>query len=161
MSGPSAPLLVRATLAALMAVAPGCATTARPAELGSAERAYARAVDNSVGQYAAADLEAARNALEDARRAYAKHDVEAARDLAYVAQRRVELAEARANETRDLDGGSKSFHAQPPPTPAPSNRRGLMVPSDMGLGTGPAGPTTNGATPPAGMPPPGMPNGPP
>jgi hypothetical protein len=32
-----------------------------------------------------------------------------------------------------------------PTTPAPA-RKGVVVPSDMGLGAGPAGPTTNGGT---------------
>jgi hypothetical protein len=140
----------------------GCATAARPPELAAAERAYARATAGAVSQYAAPDLEAARTALEEARRAYANHDVSAARDLAYIAQRRVELAEARADETRDLDGADDIVPASsttPLPTP-PAATRGIIVPSDVGLGTGPAGPNDNSGTPPAGTPPPGTPNAP-
>jgi hypothetical protein len=45
--------------------------------------------------------------------------------------------------------------ALPPP---PASRRGVTVPSDLGFGTGPAGPSTNGATPPT-APTPSVPNG--
>jgi hypothetical protein len=141
----------------------GCATAVRPPELADAERAYARATNGPVSQYAAPDLEAARNALEEARRAYANHDVGAARDLAYIARRRVELAEARADETRDLDDagvGTVSASSETPPPPPTPARRGIVIPSDVGLGTGPAGPSNNSGTAPAGAPPPGTPNGP-
>jgi hypothetical protein len=44
------------------------------------------------------------------------------------------------------------------PAPPPASRTGLIVPSDMGLGAGPAGPSTNSGTPPA-TPQPSVPNG--
>jgi len=33
------------------------------------------------------------------------------------------------------------------PPPPPSSRKGVVVPSDVGLGAGPPGPTTNSGTP--------------
>jgi hypothetical protein len=65
-------------------------------------------------------------------------------------------------ETRDVDGGAEAPGAAstgPLPRPPAPSRRGVIVPSDMGLGKGPAGPTTNSGTPP-GAPMPGTPSGP-
>jgi hypothetical protein len=89
-------------LLCLGALPTACATTARPAELAQAEQAYLHAVRDDAGQFAPIDLEAAHVALDGAERAFAANDVNAARDMAYVAQRRAELAEARADESRDL-----------------------------------------------------------
>jgi hypothetical protein len=80
----------------------GCATTTRPAALTRAERAYAHAAQDDTGKLAPIDLEAAHFALDGAERAFAANDVAAARDMAYIAERRAQLAEARADEARDL-----------------------------------------------------------
>jgi hypothetical protein len=98
--------VTRAALAVTLGLAglaaSGCATAARPAELANAEQAYARARGGVASTYATLDLEAARGALDRAERAFASKDLDATRDLAYVAERRAELAEARAEEARDL-----------------------------------------------------------
>jgi hypothetical protein len=94
----------------------GCATTTRPPELAKAERAYAHAAQGDAGKLAPIDLEAAHLALDGAERAFAANDVGAARDMAYIAERRAQLAEARADEARDL----QSFALQP--TNAPEAR---------------------------------------
>jgi hypothetical protein len=59
-------------------------------------------------------------------------------------------ARAPASESARPDGGL--------PLPPAAARRGVMVPSDLGFGAGPAGPSTNSGTPPA-TPPPSVPNG--
>jgi hypothetical protein len=89
----------------------GCSVAARPAELARAHRAYNRALNGMASTMASPDLEPARLSLAAADRAFADHDVDAARDLAIIALRRIELAEARAEETLELEADS-SFAAQ-------------------------------------------------
>ena len=47
---------------------------------------------------------------------------------------------------RDQAAEKGPWDAGLPPPPA-SSKRGVIVPSDMGLGAGPAGPTNNGGAP--------------
>jgi len=84
----------------------GCAATTRPPELAKAERAYAHAAQDDAGKLAPVDLEAAHLALDGAERAFAANDVAAARDMAYIAERRAQLAEAHADESRDLQSAA-------------------------------------------------------
>jgi hypothetical protein len=99
-------------LAGALAVA-GCATTTRPAELVSAHDAYAHAAGGPAVTLAPVDLEAARVALAKADHAYESDDVTTARDLAYVAERKAQLAEARATEVKDLEGSAPSAALTP------------------------------------------------
>ncbi|MBL0276755.1 MAG: DUF4398 and OmpA-like domain-containing protein [Anaeromyxobacter sp.] len=80
--------------AALLA---GCASSA-PRELVGAREAYRRASTGSAATVAPADLHVARKALDQAEKSF-KDDADSfrTRDLAYVAQRRSEIAEARAS----------------------------------------------------------------
>jgi hypothetical protein len=89
----------------------GCSVAARPAELARAHRAYDRATNGTASTLASLDLEPARLSLAAADRAFADHDFDAARDLAVIALRRIELAEARAEETLELQGDT-SFAPQ-------------------------------------------------
>ncbi|AUX23131.1 hypothetical protein SOCEGT47_036500 [Sorangium cellulosum] len=73
----------------------GCASAPPPAELVSARKSYERARTSAAAELAPADLRSARDALERAERALtgALGSIEA-RDLAYVAERRAQLAES-------------------------------------------------------------------
>lgn len=75
----------------------GCATTA-PGELVGAREAYRRASTGSAATVAPADLHVAKQALDRAEQSF-KKDAKSyqTKDLAYVAQRRSEIAEARAS----------------------------------------------------------------
>lgn len=75
----------------------GCASTRPPQELVDARAAYARAYVGPAARANTAELDEARRALDDAEREFA-HDPpsEEARHLAYLAHRRVLLAETNA-----------------------------------------------------------------
>jgi Domain of unknown function (DUF4398) len=90
----------------LACLAIGCATTSRAPELVSARAAYASAAQGPAASLAPVDLEAARVALERAEKAFAASE-DAAPDLAYLAQRKAELAEARAGETQDVEAADR------------------------------------------------------
>ncbi|WP_437738089.1 DUF4398 domain-containing protein [Sorangium sp. So ce1335] len=74
----------------------GCASTPLPPkELISARKSYERARASAAAELAPMDLHDAREALERAERAFAdEHELTEARDLAYLADRRAQLAEA-------------------------------------------------------------------
>ncbi|WP_437616731.1 DUF4398 domain-containing protein [Sorangium sp. So ce834] len=74
----------------------GCASAPLPPkELISARESYARARAGAAAELAAADLEGAGEVLERAERAFAAgREVAEARDLAYLADRRAQLADA-------------------------------------------------------------------
>lgn len=73
----------------------GCATV--PQELTNARAAYAHASTGPTAQVAPAELHKARLALERAEQSYQAHqDTFQTRDLAYVAQRKAQLAETAA-----------------------------------------------------------------
>lgn len=77
----------------------GCATTA-PKELVNARDAYQRASTGIAAQSAPAELHVAKKALDQAEQSFQKdRDSYKTRDLAYVAQRKAELAEATASIT--------------------------------------------------------------
>lgn len=88
-------------LAAIVSVA-GCASTAPP-ELLNARTAYARATQGPAAQLEPADLHSAKKALDEAEQQF-EEDAESqeTKDYAYTAQRRVEIAEARARATQAL-----------------------------------------------------------
>ncbi|WP_437517366.1 DUF4398 domain-containing protein [Sorangium sp. So ce1099] len=74
----------------------GCASAPLPPkELISARKSYERARASAAAELAPADLHGAREALERAERAFAEeHELTEARDLAYLAERRAQLAES-------------------------------------------------------------------
>jgi outer membrane protein OmpA-like peptidoglycan-associated protein len=87
-------LLILVALAALIL---GCAATV-PAELADARLAYARASAGPAAELAPTDLHNAHEALAQAENAFSKHgEPYHARDLAYVAERKAEIAEAQAS----------------------------------------------------------------
>jgi outer membrane protein OmpA-like peptidoglycan-associated protein len=89
--------LPKAGVLLALAVA-GCATAAPPPDLIAARRSYARVQSGSAAQLDPADLYTAKQALDAAERSYLDGgDTRATRDLAYTADRRAQIAEARAN----------------------------------------------------------------
>jgi outer membrane protein OmpA-like peptidoglycan-associated protein len=104
-------LLILITVVTLFA---GCAATA-PKELVNAREAYRRASTGIAAQAAPAELHVASQALAQAEQSFLKHpDSYQTRDLAYVAQRKAELAEATASITNEQKGqtqASKDYQA--------------------------------------------------
>jgi len=80
------------------AILSGCATTQPPAELIDARAAYQRASVGTTAQLNPADLHVAKETLDQAERAFADDGAsQKTKDAAYTAERRVLIAEARAN----------------------------------------------------------------
>lgn len=71
-----------------------CGADLAPRELLDARQAYDKAKEGPASQYALAELETAKQALQDANAAFEEGDDEKVADLAYVAERRAQLAEA-------------------------------------------------------------------
>lgn len=79
----------------------GCATAAPPADLVAARTSYNRAQHGEAATLDPADVYTAQKAIEAAERSFAKNgDTRETRDLAYTADRRAQIAEARASAMR-------------------------------------------------------------
>ncbi len=94
---------LRTVVSLCMAVAPtlaACGTTMPPAELVDARAEYARASVGPAAQLQPAKLYDAKKALDEAEAKFNDGNVPAARDLAYVAQRKAQYAEAEAAISR-------------------------------------------------------------
>jgi outer membrane protein OmpA-like peptidoglycan-associated protein len=79
----------------------GCATTMAPAELVAARASYNRAEHGAPAKYNPADLHEAQEAVQTAERSFAENgDTQRTKDLAYTADVRVQIAEARASTTQ-------------------------------------------------------------
>lgn len=77
--------------------ASACASTTPPSELVNARAAYERARTGQTAQLDPTDLHVAKVALDEAERAFSEDaTAQKTRDAAYTAQRKVEIAEARA-----------------------------------------------------------------
>lgn len=86
----------------------GCAHAPTP-ELVSARNTYARASGGPAAKVVPAELHKARVALETANKAFVDEpDSQQARDLAYVAERKAQLAEALAIAQMDADAKAKA-----------------------------------------------------
>ena len=84
----------------LALAAGGCATATAPGELLTARTAYTHAQSGTAGKLNPADLDTAKKALDAAEHNFAEEgDTQHTRDLAYVADRRAQIAEARADAT--------------------------------------------------------------
>jgi outer membrane protein OmpA-like peptidoglycan-associated protein len=78
-----------------------CATATAPRELVTARTSYQRVRQGPAATFDPADLSTAQKAMEAAEQSYAKDgDTQKTRDLAYTADRRSLIAEARANATQ-------------------------------------------------------------
>jgi outer membrane protein OmpA-like peptidoglycan-associated protein len=80
----------------VFASAAACAAAIPPQDLVTARATYARAAHGPAGTLDPADLHAADESLQQAEQSFAKDgDTQGTRDLAYVADRRAQVAEAR------------------------------------------------------------------
>lgn len=87
-----------ATLIVLLAGATACATAGPPSDLLSARNSYQRASHGLAAQQDPADLHTAKNALDLAEQSFVENgDTQQTRDLAYTADRRARIAEARGS----------------------------------------------------------------
>jgi outer membrane protein OmpA-like peptidoglycan-associated protein len=85
-----------ASIFMVVASAAACAGVMAPADLVTARATYGRAAQGPAAQLDPADLHAADESLQIAERAFARDgDTQGTRDLAYVADRRAQIAEAR------------------------------------------------------------------
>jgi len=92
-------LIVALALAGLFG---GCATANIPAQLSEAQQTYAALSSGRTAKLTAADLSDAKQALEKANRELAEHgDTNVCRDYAYIAQNKLELADAVAQTEMD------------------------------------------------------------
>jgi outer membrane protein OmpA-like peptidoglycan-associated protein len=90
----------------------GCATAAPPADLVAARTSYTRAQQGRAAQLDPADLHTAEQALAAAEQAFSRDgDTQGTRDLAYVAQRRAQIAEARAATLQSNQNEQKTIGA--------------------------------------------------
>jgi len=90
----------RSTFAALL-LAMGCASTSTPAELSDARSAYLRAEQGITPQLKPDRLHEAKVALDRTEKSYVEDPgAQKTRDLAYVAERRAELAEVQARDAK-------------------------------------------------------------
>jgi len=79
-----------------------CATASPPADLVTARASYDRAQHGSAAKYNPADLDTAHKAVLAAEKSFEENgDTQQTRDLAYVAERRAQLAEVRATTTEE------------------------------------------------------------
>jgi outer membrane protein OmpA-like peptidoglycan-associated protein len=94
----SAPTLIAVSLSALLVA---CGTAAVPQELLDARAAYAEAAKGPAADLAPAQLDTAKQSLDGAQRSFdADGPSQATKDLAYVAQRRAELAAAEGGREK-------------------------------------------------------------
>ncbi len=86
-----------ASISATLLMFVGCATTSMPIELTNAQVAYAKASEGPAAQVAPDELHKAKTSLDAALKLYNEDPQgQTTRDMAYVAERKAELAEARA-----------------------------------------------------------------
>lgn len=90
-----------------------CGTTLPPPELVNARKAYERASKGLAAQLAPAQLDTARQALDKAEKSFEDEGTDPPTpDLAYVAERKAQIAEATANKVaaeRDASQADKQF----------------------------------------------------
>lgn len=87
-----------ATLILIVAGAMACATAKPPNDLLNARSSYRRASEGPAARYDLADVHTAKKALQLAERSFAEDgDTQVTRDLAYTADRRARIAEARGS----------------------------------------------------------------
>lgn len=104
---------MKTTIAAILTlVGAGCATAGPPNELLTARASYAHAKQGAAASFNPADLHTATVALQAAEQSFARDgDTSETRDLAYVADRRARIAEARGNAVRLTQAQQQTIQA--------------------------------------------------
>lgn len=95
-----------ASLISTLALTIGCGAGMAPRELLDARDAYNKAQAGPASQFALAELETAKQSLKEAEAAFEDGEEQSTRDLAYVAERKAQLANAsgefhKANQDRE------------------------------------------------------------
>jgi outer membrane protein OmpA-like peptidoglycan-associated protein len=91
-------ILTRSALVLAFGCASACATSTAPSELTTARASYLQAQQGSAATHDPADLHTAKKALDAAEHSFEEDgDTQSTRDLAYTADRRARIAEARGN----------------------------------------------------------------
>lgn len=110
------PIIAKAALALALAQAAGCATTRAPNELVAARASYQRATQGAAASHDPADLHTANKAVQAAEHSFEEDgDTQTTRDLAYTADRRARIAEARGNASKATEEQKKTtddMHAE-------------------------------------------------
>lgn len=83
-----------ALVAGVIGLSTACGASVAPRELEDAREAFHKAKEGPAGKYALAQLEEAKQALQSAETAYSDGEEDATKDLAYIAERRAQLASA-------------------------------------------------------------------
>jgi outer membrane protein OmpA-like peptidoglycan-associated protein len=88
-----------------------CATTTTPAELTSARASYAQAKEGAAASHDPADLHTAKKAIDAAEHSFIEDgNTQETRDLAYTADRRARIAEARGNASKATETQQKTIN---------------------------------------------------
>jgi outer membrane protein OmpA-like peptidoglycan-associated protein len=88
----------------------GCATAAPPSDLINARSSYRHAQESAAASFTPADMHTARKALDAAEQSYLDEgDSRGTRDLAYTANRRAQIAEARGMAAQSTEKQQKTI----------------------------------------------------
>ncbi len=97
---------------AVVLTSAGCATASPPADLLSARVSFDRAQHGPAATLNPSDLHTAEEAMQAAEKSFADDgDTQKTRDLAYVADRRAQIAEVRANATQASNAQAQTTDA--------------------------------------------------
>jgi len=103
-------VIYKTGLGLVLVSAAACATVAPPTDLVTARRSYKHAQQSAAAEHDPADLHTAAKALDAAERSFAEDgDTQTTRDLAYVADRRAQIAEARAHASVSTEGQQQTI----------------------------------------------------
>lgn len=98
-------VISKAGLGLVIVSATACATVNPPSDLLTARASYKHAQDSVAAEHDPADLHTAAKALDAAERSFTEDgDTQETRDLAYVADRRAQIAEARGQASLSTEG---------------------------------------------------------
>ncbi len=103
-------LKIALALSLSLASIAGCATTKTPTELLTARVSYDQARSGAAASHDPADLHTAKKALDAAEHSFEEDgDTQDTRDLAYTADRRARIAEARGNASKSTEAQKKTI----------------------------------------------------
>jgi len=103
-------IIVKTGLVLALASAAGCATAAAPKELTTARTSYLQAQQGAAATHDPADLHTAKKAIDAAEHSFKEDgDTQTTRDLAYTADRRARIAEARGNASKATEMQKKTI----------------------------------------------------
>lgn len=103
-------IIAKTGLALALAHAAGCATASAPKELTTARASYMQAQQGAAATHDPADLHTAKKAMDAAEHSFKEDgDTQMTRDLAYTADRRARIAEARGNASKATENQKETI----------------------------------------------------